>query len=75
MFTLLFLCIGLGAIGMGLFIFAVKAAWSILKIFGWVLLIPLFLVILVLTGLIYIAIPFLVIAGVIGIIKLLRSEY
>lgn len=46
------------------FKFAVKAAWGISKIAVTVILLPLFLVGLVLKGLMYIALPVLLIVGV-----------
>lgn len=47
-----------------IFKFAVKAAWGVSKIVVTVILLPLFLVGLVIKGLIYIALPILVIVGI-----------
>lgn len=53
-----------------LLVFAVKATWGISKIICSVVLLPLFLVVLVLKGLIYIALPILVIVGIVSVFKL-----
>lgn len=50
--------------------FAIKATWGISKILFSVVLIPLFLVGLVLKGLILIALPILVVVGIISLIVL-----
>lgn len=50
--------------------FAIKATWGITKILFSVVLIPLFLVGLVLKGLILIALPILVVVGIISLIVL-----
>ena len=51
-----------------IFVFGMKAAWGIAKIFCTVLLFPVFLVGLVCVGLLYVAIPILVIIGVVVLI-------
>ena len=50
--------------------FAIKATWGLSKILFSVVLIPLFLVGLVLKGLILIALPILVVVGIISLIVL-----
>lgn len=50
--------------------FAIKATWSIAKILVCLVLLPLFLVGLVLSGLIIIALPVLVVVGVIAFVAL-----
>lgn len=51
-------------------LFAIKATWSIAKIIFFVVLLPLILVGLVLKGLITIALPVLLIIGVISLFRL-----
>ncbi len=68
MFTLIFILFTLMIFGK-LFMFAVKASWGIVKILFTILLLPLFLIILVFAGLFYIALPVLVIAGVISLVS------
>lgn len=51
-----------------MFIFGLKATWGIMKILCTVLLLPAFLVGLVCVGLIYVAVPILIIVGIIAII-------
>lgn len=67
MFTLLFICFTFVIFGK-LFLFAVKASWGIAKILFTVLLLPLALILLVLGGVVYIALPVLVIAGVVSLL-------
>lgn len=63
MFELLFVIAILWVIGKLLFI-GIKAAWSISKILVTIVLLPLGLVIMVLTGLMYIALPILLLIGI-----------
>lgn len=51
-----------------LFVLGIKAAWGVAKIICTVLLLPVFLIALVCMGLIYIAIPILLLVGVVAII-------
>lgn len=51
-----------------LFIFGIKATWGIAKILCTVLLFPLFIAGLVFVGLIYIAIPIMVIVGLVVLV-------
>lgn len=50
--------------------FAIKAAWGLSKIIVSVVLLPLFLVVLVIKGLIGIALPILVVVGILSLIGL-----
>ena len=50
-----------------LFVFALKASWGITKILFSVILLPIALIALVFMGLIYIALPILLIVGLIGL--------
>ncbi|MBO5461029.1 MAG: hypothetical protein J5983_04455 [Ruminococcus sp.] len=50
--------------------FALKAAWGISKIAFSVVLLPLFLIVLVIKGLVEIALPVLVIIGIISLVKM-----
>lgn len=51
-------------------LFAVKAAWGVSKIVVSLVLLPLFLILLVLKGLVSIAIPVLAVVGIISLLKL-----
>lgn len=51
-----------------MFVWGLEATWGIAKFICTVLLLPAFLVGLVLVGMIYIAIPILVIAGIVALI-------
>ena len=52
-----------------LFMFAVKASWGLARILVTIIFLPLVLVGLVVAGVIYLAVPLLVIAGIISLIK------
>lgn len=67
MFTLLFIVFTFIIFGK-LFMFALKASWGIVKILFAVLLLPMILILLVVAGLVYIALPVLLIVGVISLI-------
>ena len=54
-------------------VFGVKAAWGIAKILATVVLLPIFIAGLACIGLMYIAIPILIIAGIIALIGRLVS--
>lgn len=69
MMTLLFFVLMIMIFGK-ILLFAVKAAWGISKIVCSVVLLPIFLVSLVLIGLIKLAVPILVIVGIISLLKL-----
>lgn len=51
-----------------LFIFAIKACWGVTRILFTIVLLPLFLIMLVVGGLIYLAIPLLVIIGIVSLV-------
>ena len=51
------------------FIFGVKASWGILKLLCKVVFFPVILIVLVVGGLIYIALPLLIIGGIIALIS------
>jgi len=51
-----------------MFVWGLKATWSIMKFACMVILLPVFLVGLVFMGLIYLAIPILIIVGIVAII-------
>lgn len=67
MFTLLFVLFTFLIFGK-LFLFAVKASWGFLKILFTILLVPFVLITLVFAGLFYVALPVLVVAGVVSLI-------
>ena len=67
MFTLLFVLFTFLIFGK-LFLFAVKTSWGLLKIVLTILLLPFVLIILVFAGMFYVALPVLVIAGVVSLI-------
>lgn len=54
--------------------FAVKLAWNIFKVIGTIIFLPIVLIALFVAGLAYIAIPILVIAGVIGLVGALTKK-
>lgn len=49
-------------------VLGIKAAWGLAKILATVLLLPLFIFGLAFVGLVYLAIPLLIIVGIIGLI-------
>ena len=51
-------------------IFAFKATWGISKIVFSVILLPLFLIILVVSGLITLALPILVVVGIVSLVTM-----
>ena len=63
MLTLIF-CVALIVVFVKLLIVAVKAAWGITKIVCAIVFLPIFLVALVMSGLIIVAIPILAIVGI-----------
>ena len=67
MLTVLFIICMLGFVGK-LFFFGIKAAWGISKMLLSVVLLPLILIGMVAAGLIYIALPVLIILGVVSLI-------
>lgn len=67
MLTIIFI-IALIWVAWKMFIFGIKAAWGIAKIVCTVFLFPAFLIGLACVGLLYIAVPILVIAGIIALI-------
>lgn len=69
MWTLIFIILMLIVFGK-ILKFAIKAAWGITKIVVSLVLLPLILVGLALSGLIIVAIPVLVVVGIIALIKL-----
>ncbi len=68
MFTLLFTILTFLVFGK-LLIFAVKASWGLARILVTIIFLPLVLVGLVVAGVIYLAVPLLVIAGIISLVK------
>ena len=73
MLTLLFSIMMLIIFGK-LFIFALKASWGIVKIIFTIVLLPVILIGLVFAGLMYIAVPVLVIIGIVSLIKFCTSK-
>lgn len=68
MFTILFTILTLIVFGK-LLIFAVKASWGLARILVTVLFLPLVLIGLVVAGLVYLAVPILLIAGVVSLVR------
>ena len=68
MFTLLFATLTFIIFGK-LLIFAVKASWGLARILVTVVFFPLVLIVLVVAGVIYLAVPLLLIAGVVSLVK------
>lgn len=67
MLTLLFTICMIWFIGK-FFVFGLKASWGILKILCTIVFFPVILIGMVVGGLVYIAFPLLIIAGIIGLI-------
>lgn len=67
MLTLLFIICMFGVFGK-LFCFGVKAAWGISKFVLTIVFLPLILLVMVAGGLIFIALPVLLVIGVVGLI-------
>ena len=68
MFTVLFTILTLIVFGK-LLIFAIKASWGLARILVTVLFLPFVLIGLVVAGFVYLAVPLLVVAGVISLLK------
>ncbi|MCI8667141.1 MAG: hypothetical protein HFG82_10820 [Dorea sp.] len=68
MFTLLFTILTFIVFGK-LLIFAIKASWGIARILVTVIFLPLALIALVVAGIIYLAVPLLLIACVVSFVK------
>lgn len=68
MLTFIFSILMLVVFGKLLF-FAIKAAWGITKILLYIVFLPLILIGLVVAGLIYVAIPILIIVGIVALVK------
>lgn len=68
MITFLFCLLMLAVFGK-LAVFACRAAWGFTKIIVCFVFAPLLLVILLISGLVYIALPILIIVGVIGLVS------
>lgn len=68
MFTVLFTILTLIVFGK-LLIFAVRASWGLARILVTVLFLPLVLIGLVVAGLVYLAVPILLIAGVVSLVS------
>lgn len=66
MLTLLFI-IGMLWVFGKLFLIGIRAAWGISKILLTVVLLPIILIIMVIGGLIYIALPILLVAGAVSL--------
>ena len=67
MLTIIFF-VALAWVAWKMLVWCIKAAWGIAKILCTVLLLPLFLFGLVCVGLVYLAIPILIIAGICALI-------
>ena len=68
MFTVLFTILTFIVFGK-LLIFAIKASWGLARILVTVIFLPLVLIGLLVAGLVYLAVPFLLIAGVVSLVK------
>lgn len=68
MLTSLFIILMFAVFGK-MIIFAFKASWGILKILLTIIIFPLFLIGLFFSGLVYIALILLVIAGIVSVVK------
>ncbi len=68
MLTLIFF-IGVIWFVIKLFILGLKASWGIFKLLCTVIFFPLILIVMVVVGLVYLAFPLLIIAGIIAIVR------
>lgn len=68
MITLLFTILMIMVFGK-LIIWAIKATWGITKVLFYIVFFPIVLIVLACTGLIYIAIFALIIAGIVALVK------
>ena len=68
MLTALFLILMFAVFGK-MIIFAFKASWGILKVLLTIIIFPLFLIGLFFSGLVYIALILLLIAGIVSVVK------
>ena len=68
MLTALFIILMFAVFGK-MIIFAFKASWGILKILLTIIIFPLFLIGLFFSGLVYIALILLLIAGIVSVVK------
>lgn len=67
MFTIIFV-MALIWVVWKMFVWGLKATWGIAKFICTLIMLPVFLVVLVFMGLIYLAVPILVIAGIVALI-------
>lgn len=67
MLTIIFV-VALIYVAFKMLMFGIKAAWGIAKILATVVLLPLFIVGLACIGLVYIAIPVLIITGIVALV-------
>lgn len=68
MLTVLFIILMFAVFGK-MIIFAFKASWGILKVLLTIIIFPLFLIGLFFSGLVYIALILLLIAGIVSVVK------
>lgn len=73
MLTALFIILMFAVFGK-MIIFAFKASWGILKVLLTIIIFPLFLIGLFVSGLVYIALILLVIAGIVSVVKSLAQK-
>ena len=67
MLTMIFLILMLGVFGK-LLMFALKAAWGLTKIFFTIIFLPVILLALFFMGAVYLALPILIIVGIIAVL-------
>lgn len=68
MLTLIFVVLFLGIFGK-MIGFAVRASWSIMKVFFTILFLPAILIVLAVSGCIAVALPALIIVGIVMLVK------
>lgn len=68
MLTLLFMVLMVVVFGK-LLVFALKASWGIVKVLLTIVFLPLVLVCLVLAGLVYVAVPVLLVVGLFSMVR------
>ena len=67
MITVAFIILMLGVFGK-MCIWGLKASWSIFKFCMWIVFLPLLLIAMVIGGLVYIALPIVIVVGIISLI-------
>lgn len=73
MFTFLFVIMMCAIFG-NLFVFALKAAWGIGKLVFYFAFLPLIIIGMMIAGIAYVAVPLLVIIGIVSLVKMFAAN-